>query len=195
MGVRLYSPAEGRFATVDPHYGGGCSAYEYACADAVTRETRQEVDAGTSLEGSDSVPRRRLALTSGGVLGQGSRALRPARNSNHQLYLQLSYRLAWVAHRRRRCVSDWIPGTNPSKVPPGPGLGILDCVGMVLLLQLQWEVILVRLRMALLLLGWTGWALCGLAAFLELLDWPVAAFVGFSFFLPYLTMLALRRRD
>jgi hypothetical protein len=66
---------------------------------------------------------------------------------------------------------------------------------LVLLLQLQWEGIPVRLRMALLLLGWTGWALCGLAGFLKLLDWPVAAFVGFSFFLPYLTLLTLRRRD
>ncbi|MFY1701754.1 RHS repeat-associated core domain-containing protein [Micromonospora sp. WMMA1923] len=35
MGVRLYSPALGRFLQIDPIYGGSCNAYEYTCADPV----------------------------------------------------------------------------------------------------------------------------------------------------------------
>ena len=35
MGVRLYSPALGRFLQVDPIYGGSCNAYEYTCADPI----------------------------------------------------------------------------------------------------------------------------------------------------------------
>ncbi|GAA2625384.1 hypothetical protein GCM10010399_66040 [Dactylosporangium fulvum] len=35
MGVRLYSPALGRFLQRDPVAGGSCSAYDYACGDPV----------------------------------------------------------------------------------------------------------------------------------------------------------------
>jgi len=35
MGVRLYSPALGRFLQSDPVDGGSCSAYDYVCADPV----------------------------------------------------------------------------------------------------------------------------------------------------------------
>ncbi|WP_426513192.1 RHS repeat-associated core domain-containing protein [Dactylosporangium sp. McL0621] len=37
MGVRLYNPNTGRFLQVDPVAGGGCNAYEYACADPVNK--------------------------------------------------------------------------------------------------------------------------------------------------------------
>lgn len=33
MGVRLYSPGEGRFLSTDPVQGGSCSAYDYVCGD------------------------------------------------------------------------------------------------------------------------------------------------------------------
>ncbi|MCW2143065.1 RHS repeat-associated core domain-containing protein [Actinoplanes cyaneus] len=35
MGVRLYSPALGRFLSTDPVPGGSCNSYEYTCADPV----------------------------------------------------------------------------------------------------------------------------------------------------------------
>ncbi len=35
MGVRLYSPSEGRFLSTDPLYGGNANAYEYCHADPV----------------------------------------------------------------------------------------------------------------------------------------------------------------
>jgi RHS repeat-associated protein len=38
MGVRLYSPALGRFLQVDPVPGGSCSAYDYACGDPVNNQ-------------------------------------------------------------------------------------------------------------------------------------------------------------
>jgi RHS repeat-associated protein len=37
MGVRLYSPALGRFSQVDPVLGGSCNPYEYTCADPVNK--------------------------------------------------------------------------------------------------------------------------------------------------------------
>ncbi|MFG3497989.1 DNRLRE domain-containing protein [Streptomyces sp. NPDC047928] len=37
MGVRLYSPATGRFLSVDPVYGGNANAYEYGLGDPVNR--------------------------------------------------------------------------------------------------------------------------------------------------------------
>ncbi|WP_433538665.1 LamG-like jellyroll fold domain-containing protein [Micromonospora sp. CA-249363] len=37
MGVRLYSPALGRFLQVDPVEGGSCNPYDYACADPVNK--------------------------------------------------------------------------------------------------------------------------------------------------------------
>jgi RHS repeat-associated protein len=37
MGVRLYNPVTGRFLQTDPVIGGGCNAYEYACADPVDK--------------------------------------------------------------------------------------------------------------------------------------------------------------
>ncbi|MEV5517739.1 RHS repeat-associated core domain-containing protein [Streptomyces flaveolus] len=38
MGVRLYSPATGRFLSADPVPGGSCNAYDYACADPVNSD-------------------------------------------------------------------------------------------------------------------------------------------------------------
>jgi RHS repeat-associated protein len=37
LGVRLYNPVTGRFLQTDPVIGGGCNAYEYACADPVDK--------------------------------------------------------------------------------------------------------------------------------------------------------------
>jgi RHS repeat-associated protein len=37
MGVRLYSPTLGRFASVDPVFGGSCNSYDYACQDPANK--------------------------------------------------------------------------------------------------------------------------------------------------------------
>ena len=51
------------------------------------------------------------------------------------------------------------------------------------------------LRRALVGLGIVGWGGCGLAAMVGWIGWPIGAFIGMTFLLPYLTYLAMWPRQ
>ncbi|WP_146605870.1 LamG-like jellyroll fold domain-containing protein [Micromonospora craterilacus] len=80
MGVRLYSPALGRFLQVDPVAGGSCNAYEYTCADPInatdldgkrkcSRWARWACNAGRAVGGHFKKHWRTYAAVGVGVAG------------------------------------------------------------------------------------------------------------------------------